>query len=137
MRTGFYATFGVERELADWLHLYIQLNALLGEGADRGEDLTLTTHDDSGNEDQTLHLLTDSRFQVNARESGSMSSTIEMPAFTALVGISVTWPSFSSLKRRAPDVNYRNTSPYSDTPPPYPAPQPYPTPQPYPAPQTR
>jgi hypothetical protein len=125
MRTGFYATFGIERELADWLHIYVQLNALLTESADRGEDLTLTTHDDSGNEDQTLHLLTDNRFQVNARESGSMSSTIEMPAFTGLVGISVTWPTFSSLKRRPADVQYRNPSPYMDTPPAYPSPQPY------------
>ena len=104
MRTAWALTGGAEYEIADWAHFYVQASLLGGGSIERGQSLQLTarsgatTNGDGQREAQTFQLLSDTRFDVALRQNGLFTTDLELPTFTALAGVSVTFPTFGFLR---------------------------------------
>lgn len=99
------ATVGIEAEIFEWLHGFLQTSFRISDSNSSNETLTLTVNDsgqvDSNGRSQaaTVNLLTDSRFATDVRQAGHVDSSLHVPPFTALLGLSVTWPTFGNIKR--------------------------------------
>jgi len=99
------ATVGVEAEIFEWLHAFLQTSFRMSESNTSNETLTLAVNDsgqvDSNGRAQaaTVNLLTDSRFATDVRQAGHVDSSLHVPPFTAVLGLSVTWPTFGNIKR--------------------------------------
>ncbi len=99
------ATVGVEAEIFEWLHVFLQTSFRMTESNSSNESLTLSVNDsgqiDSNGRSQaaTVNLLTDSRFATDVRQPGRVDSSLHVPPFTALLGLGVTWPTFGNFKR--------------------------------------
>lgn len=116
--SGWMLTGGLEYEIMPWCHAYLQMSAGLGRGTkERGEDLQIiardgSTFDDQGNrETETFHLLSNSQFDVTTKQQGVFRSEVGLPPFSALLGISVTFPPYNWYRRGQPKPRPRVVSP--------------------------
>ncbi|MSP91895.1 MAG: hypothetical protein EXR79_08875 [Myxococcales bacterium] len=104
MHMAWAVTGGAEYQITDWSHFYVQASLLGGDHVQRGQNLQITarsgaTTDGGGQrEAQTFQLLSDTRFDVALRQNGVFSTDLVLPSFTALVGVSVTFPTFGFLR---------------------------------------
>lgn len=95
---GWYAVFGVEGEIYEWLHGFVQMYGRLSSETARTQGVTLPVHAGGGVTEAAL--FSDDRFATDVRQQPALSApTVQAPEFTALVGIALTWPTVGMIRR--------------------------------------
>lgn len=93
---GWYAAFGLEYEVFEWLHGFVQTYGKVALSSDRSQAVTVTLRGAGGG---TVSVLTDPRFAADLRQVGTLTSGAEPPAFAVLAGLALTFPSIGLIRR--------------------------------------
>ena len=103
--SGVYLGAGVELELATWLHLFAMVQVRMNSSTGANERLEVvaragSTWDEDGvRQEERFDVFDDERFNTTLQASGKVTSTLSLPPMVALIGVALTFPTWSWIRR--------------------------------------